>query len=114
MKLRDDTSDKTPTIKPEKFAPAKWRDFAKAFPMYLSGFKGAQHATLDYIIRPNIDAGHVHANSRVESLYDHPLTGRHYTKNNHKVYRLLANPLSDSEGMSWIEEFETLQNGRAA
>ena len=125
MKLREDTSDKTPTIKPDKFTPAKWRDFSKAFPMYLSGFKGAQYAPLDYIIRPVLTeddeeslASHntftIGIEPRQKDLYNYPVEGRHFTEDNHEVYRLLADLVSGSEGMSWIEEFEMSQNGRAA
>ena len=114
MKLRKDTSDQTSSIKPDKFTPAKWRDFERLFPMYLSGFKGAQHASLEYILRPAIPPDHVHLEQRVQELYDYPLTGRHFTEDNHATYRLLADLLAGTEGMSWIEAFQSSQNGRAA
>ena len=113
MKLRTDMADVTSSIKPDKFTTTTWRDFEKLFPMYLSGFKGSQHTSLEYILRPNVPLGHVLPNQRTRDLYNYPLAGRNYTEDNHAVYRLLADLVAGTQGMSWIEAFQTSQHGRA-
>ena len=51
MHLHKETSQETPSIKPEKLDPMKWPNWSKQFITYLSNLQGAQHSPLDYVVR---------------------------------------------------------------
>ena len=114
MKRREEDKSEAPQIKPDKFKPKQWKVWAKQFDVYLSNHKGAQFCPLDYIIRPVVPAGHIHANAREAALYQYPLTGPHFREDNMQVYRMLSDLVSGTEGESWINEFNRAQHGRNA
>ena len=113
MNTKEDQQD-APDIKPEMFKPDKWYEFNKFFPMYLSHHSGRQHATLDYVIRDDVPAGHVHGTPREQQLYSYPHAGNAYKEDNKTVYRILANLVQGTDGFTWIESFHGGQDGRAA
>ena len=50
MRLRDETQQEAPSIKPDKFSPNQWTEQSKHFTTYISHTKGIQYAPLDYVI----------------------------------------------------------------
>ncbi|MHA7927588.1 MAG: hypothetical protein ACX936_20475 [Marinobacter sp.] len=115
MKRREEDQQEAPSIKPEAFKPNNWKIWSKKFDTYLSNHKGAQYAPLDYVIRPEpLEPGHVHTTQRERDLYNYPLTGPLFREDNAQVYRMLSDLVMDTDGGTWIQDYDRAQNGRAA
>ena len=112
MEIKAET-DKAPEIKPEILKEEIWEDWSREFPTYLSHIIGKQQAPLDYVIRPEIQPGHVFQTLREQELYTYPLTGPFFHEDNKAVYRLLSDRVRDQPA-TWIQPYQASQNGRAA
>ena len=112
MEIKAET-DKAPEIKPEILKEEIWEDWSREFPTYLSHIIGKQQAPLDYVIRPEIQPGHVFQTLREQELYTYPLTGPFFHEDNKVVYRLLSDRVRDQPA-TWIQPYQASQNGRAA
>ena len=78
---------------------------------------GASGAPLAYVTRATVEA------QDYEQLYDFdsremiaraPHTPPYYTKDNAEVWSVIRHVMYDTEGWSWISQFERARNGRAA
>jgi hypothetical protein len=47
-------------------------------------------------------------------MYQLPLTGKAYSMDNKSVYHLLKNFLVNTSGWTWIEPYDTMENGHRA
>jgi hypothetical protein len=47
-------------------------------------------------------------------MYQLPLTGEAYSMDNKSVYHLLKSFLVNTSGWTWIEPYDTMENGRRA
>ena len=107
----DEEADADTGIKPEKLDPTDWDFWELQFSTYLSHVKGAQGAPLDYVIRPEVDEEYVFSSTREAELYEYPLRGELYRKDNRRVFRLLQDLLKPTEH-TWIQTHLASQNGR--
>ena len=115
MRIREETTQEPPLIKPDKFSEDKWTSWKLQFVTYLSHIQGIQFALLDYVIRTEPPPGPLATMSqRDRELYRYPLNGRHYNLDNMMVYRLLSNVVSGTLGYTWIRDLDRSKNGRAA
>ena len=114
MRIRDDGHSEAPSIKPDKFQTEKWTSWSKQFMTYLSHITGQQFAPLDYVIRQEPRPLGEMLTERQRALYSYPLRGRHFNLDNQLVFRLLSDLVSDTNGYTWIANFEQGQDGRAA
>ena len=78
----DEEADGDTGIKPDKLDPKDWDFWELQFSTYLSHVRGAQGAPLDYVIRPEVDEEYVFASTREKELYEYPLRGKLYHKDN--------------------------------
>ena len=109
----DEEADSDTGIKPDKLDPKDWDFWELQFSTYLSHVKGAQGAPLDYVIRPEVDEDYVFSSTREQEMYEYPLRGELYRKDNWRVFRLLQDLLKPTEH-TWVQSHLTSQNGRQA
>ena len=109
----DEDADADTGIKPEKLDPTDWDFWELQFSTYLSHVKGAQGAPLDYVIRPGVAEDYIFSSTREAELYEYPLRGELYRKDNRRVFRLLQDLLKPTEH-TWIQTHLASQNGRQA
>ena len=115
MRIREETTQEAPSIKPDKFSEDKWTSWKLQFVTYLSHIQGVQFAPLDYVIRTEPPPGPLATMSQWDrELYRYPLNGRHYNLDNMTVYRLLSDVVSGTLGYTWIRDLDRSQNGWAA
>ena len=51
MRIREETTQEAPSIKPDKLSEDKWTSWKLQFVTYLSHVQGVQFAPLDYVVR---------------------------------------------------------------
>ena len=113
MRIREETTQEAPSIKPDKFSEDKWTSWKLQFVTYLSHIQGVQFAPLDYVVRTEPPPGPLATMSqRDRELYRYPLNGRHYNLDNMTVYWLLSNVVAGTSGYTWIRDHDRSQNGR--
>ena len=71
-----DADTEAPDIKPAKLKEEDWEDWVEELTTYLSHVKGKHGAPIDYVIRPEVPASHVHQTQCEMDLYCYPLTGQ--------------------------------------
>ena len=114
MRIREETTQEAPSIKPDKFCEDKWMSWKLQFVTYLSHVQGVQFAPLDYVVHTEPPPGPLATMSqRDRELYRYPLNGRHYNLDNMTVYRLLSNVVAGTLGYTWISDHDRSQNGWA-
>ena len=109
----EDTTDTSPDIKPDILKEDAWEEWSQEFPTYLSHVSGKQKAPLDYVIRPELEPGHVFATPSEREKYSYPLTGPFFREDNRQVFRLLSDRVKDQPA-TWIQPFQSQQDGRGA
>ena len=115
MRIREETTQEAPSIKPDKFSEDKWTSWKLQFVTYLSHVQGVQLAPLDYVVRTQPPPGPLATMSqRDRELYRYPLNGRHYNLDNMTDYQLLSDVVAGTSGYTWIRDHDRSQNGRAA
>ena len=115
MRIREETTQEAPSIKPDKFSEDKWTSWKLQFVTYLSHVQGIQFAPLDYVVRTEPPPGPLTTMSqRDKELYRYPLNGRHYNLDKMTVYRLLSDVVAGTSGYTWIRDHDRSQNGRDA
>ena len=114
MRIREETTQEAPSIKPDKFSEDKWMSWKLQFVTYLSHVQGVQFAPLDYVVRTEPPPGPLVTMSQHDrELYCYPLNGRHYNLGNMMVYWLLSDVVAGTLGYKWIRDHDRSQNGRA-
>ena len=115
MRIREETTQEAPSIKPDMFSQDKWTSWKLQFVTYLSHVQGVQFAPLDYVVCTEPPPGPLATMSqRDRELYRYPLNGRHYNLDNMTVYRLHNNVVSGTLGYTWIRDHDRFHNGWAA
>ena len=108
-------TDTTPSVKMDKLDPTKWNNWSRHFRTYLSNIQGEHNVSLDCVIRAEPAAIPLATmDPRERGLYDYPLTGDTFRKDNQKTYRLLVELVGGTAGWTWIQAHDRAQNGRAA
>ena len=65
------------------------------------------------MIRPDLAPTHVFASTREQELYSYPLGGPYFKEDNKEVFRLLSDLVKDQPA-TWIQPFQSSQDGRRA
>jgi hypothetical protein len=96
-----------------KFNPDDFETHETAFINLLAQTYGAQGEDLKYIMHDVIIPAEF-VNDAEWHMYQLPLTGKAYSTDNKSVYRLLKSFLINTSGWTWIELYDTMENGRGA
>ena len=96
-----------------KFDPEDFETYETAFINLLAQTYGAQGANLKYVVRDTVVPA-VFADDAERRVYQLPLVGEAFDMDSKSVYRLLKSFLVNTPGWTWIESFDTTENGRGA
>jgi hypothetical protein len=96
-----------------KFNPNDFKTHETAFINLLAQTYGAQGKNLKYIVRDVIIPAEF-VDDAERHMYQLPLTGKAYSMDNKLVYCLLKSFLINMSGWTWIEPYDTMENGRGA
>ena len=96
-----------------KFDPDDYDTHEDAFLNFLSRSYGVQNESLRYVVRPDeVPAEFV--NDAEERMFSIPLEGAAFDTDNVTVYHKLKAFLIDTAGWTWIEPFNSTQDGHGA
>jgi hypothetical protein len=96
-----------------KFSPDDFETHETAFINLLAQTYGAQGENLKYIMHDVIIPAEF-VDDAEWRMYQLPLTGEAYSTDNKSVYHLLKSFLVNTSGWTWIELYDTMENGRGA
>jgi hypothetical protein len=96
-----------------KFNPDDFETHETAFINLLAQMYGAQGEYLKYIVCDVIIPAES-VDDAERCMYHLPLTGKAYSMDNKSVYHLLTSFLINTSGWTWIEPYDTMENGRRA
>jgi hypothetical protein len=96
-----------------KFNPDDFETHETAFINLLAQTYGAQGENLKYNVRDVISSAEF-VDDAEWHMYELPLTGEAYSMDNKSVYNLLRSFLVNTSGWTWIEPYDTMENGRRA
>jgi hypothetical protein len=96
-----------------KFNPDDFETHETAFINLLAQTYGVQGKNLKYIVRDVVIPAEF-ADDAERCMYQLPLTGEAYSMDNKSVYHLLKSFLLNTSGWTWIEPYDTMENGRGA
>jgi hypothetical protein len=96
-----------------KFNPDDFETHETAFINLLAQTYGVQGENLKYIVRDVIIPAEF-VDDAERHMYQLPLTGEAYSMDNKSVYCLLKSFLVNTSGWTWIEPYDTMENGRGA
>eukprot|EP00590_Aulacoseira_subarctica_P001982 CAMPEP_0172434476 /NCGR_PEP_ID=MMETSP1064-20121228/70650_1 /TAXON_ID=202472 /ORGANISM="Aulacoseira subarctica , Strain CCAP 1002/5" /LENGTH=399 /DNA_ID=CAMNT_0013182703 /DNA_START=1909 /DNA_END=3109 /DNA_ORIENTATION=- len=114
------TNGKDTNKEPEKFngKPTKWKQWKNEFEGHLSQITGSSGDTpLVYITRDDDEITEDEYNELegpMKKVYDAPLQGYHFDKDNYLVFQKLRNQLSGGLAETHLSDFERSGNGHAA
>lgn len=102
---------------PEKFKPHSlrgWATFFREIENYLASIRGETNVPLSYIIKKDRNPRDLPPTNPTEQLiWNAPLTGSSFKEDNHAVYQIICDGVSDTDGWTWIKEVQN-ENGRLA
>jgi hypothetical protein len=96
-----------------KFNPDDFETHETAFINLLAQTYGAQGENLKYIMRDVIIPAEFVDDAK-RHMYQLPLTGEAYSMDIKSVNHLLKSFLVNTSGWTWIEPYNTMENGRGA
>jgi hypothetical protein len=96
-----------------KFNPDDFETHETAYINLLAQTYGAQGENLKYIVRDVIIPAEF-VDDAEQCMYQLPLTGEAYSTDNKSVYHLLKSFLINTSGWTWIEPYDTMENGHGA
>jgi hypothetical protein len=96
-----------------KFNPNDFETHETAFINLLAQTYGAQGENLKYIVRDVIIPAEFVDDAK-QRMYQLPLTGKAYSMDNKSVYHLLKSFRVIMSGWTWIEPYDTMENGHRA
>jgi hypothetical protein len=96
-----------------KFNPDDFETHETVFINLLAQTYGAQGENLKYIVRDVVIPAEF-VDDAEWRMYQLPLTGKAYSMDNKSVYHLLKSFLVNTSGWTWIELYDTMENGRRA
>ena len=107
-------SKKAPSMKDiMKFNPDRYKLCEDAFLNVLSQTIGASSEPLRYVVCDKMPPEELQ-NDDEERMYQLPHEGKGYNKDNQTVYLKLKEYLIDTNGYTWISDYNRSDNGRAA
>jgi uncharacterized membrane protein YgcG len=93
-----------------KFNPEDFKTHETVFINFLAQMYGVQGENLKYIMCDVIIPAEF-VDDAEWRMYQLPLTGKAYSMDNKSVYRLLKSFLVNMSGCTWIEPYDTTENG---
>jgi hypothetical protein len=96
-----------------KFNPNDFKTHETAFINLLAQTYGAQGENLKYIMCDVVIPAEF-VDDAEWRVYQLPLPGEAYSMDNKSVYCLLKSFLINTSGLTWIEPYDTMENGRGA
>jgi hypothetical protein len=109
----DDGKESVSLSNLDKFDPLDFEKHDKAFLNLLSTRSGNIGESIRYVVRDDTPPN-VFVNETERRMYQFPLHGVPFAKDNAQVYRLLNAFLINTPGHCWIEEFDRTEDGRGA
>ena len=91
-----------------------WDAWQIAFLNKLSATMGAAKAPLSYVVRPDIDASYVFEDDDKERMYQMPLAGKNFKRDNKLVYSMLKAACVKTDAWTWIQDHDKSASGRQA
>jgi hypothetical protein len=96
-----------------KFNPNDFETHETAFIKLLAQMYGAQIENLKYIVRDVVIPAEF-VDDAEQCMFQLPLTGEAYSMDNKSVYHLLKSFLINTSDWTWIEPYDTMENGSRA
>lgn len=91
-----------------------WDAWQIAFINKLSATPGAAKVPIVYVVRPDVDDAYVFEDDEEERMYQMPLTGENFKRDNKLVYNMLKAACVKSDAWTWIQDHDKSANGRKA
>jgi hypothetical protein len=116
-KAEADSSTGAAVSAPAKFESARWITWHLKFMNFLRFTMGCAKIPLYYLVRERElnPADIAQLNTPVEQkIYQAPLVGANFARDNRSLWGLLKDKLLDSPAWPWISAYSTSENGRAA
>jgi len=102
---------------PDKFQPHSlrgWSSFNRDLENYLSGLRGISGVPLIYVIREERAVVGAHVEDDIDKLIClAPLQGPTYLEDKRRVYRIIRDAVSGTDGWIWIQDVKN-EDGRLA
>ena len=93
---------------------AGWDAWQIAFVNKLSATTGAAKVPIVYVIRASTDADHVYEDDDEQRMYQMPLAGENFKRDNKLVYNMLKGACVKTDAWTWIQDHDKSANGRKA
>jgi hypothetical protein len=91
-----------------------WDTWQIAFTNKLSATMGAAKVPLAYVIRTDIGANYEYEDDEEVRMYQMPLTGENFKRDNKLVYAMLKAACIKTDAWTWIQDHDKSANGRKA
>jgi hypothetical protein len=91
-----------------------WTDAKESFDNKLEATFGANDAPLSYIARDEVPDDYEYADDQERLKYEIQHQGQAYIIDNRRVFRMLKEWLTGTDGWTYIREFDRMQDGRRA
>jgi len=102
---------------PNKFQPHSlwgWSSFNRDLENYLSGLRGISGVPLIYVIREERAVVGAHVEDDIDELIRlAPLQGPTYLEDKRRIYRIIRDAVSGTDGWIWIQDVKN-EDGRLA
>ena len=91
-----------------------WDAWQIAFVNKLSATLGAAKVPIVYVVRQDIDEDYIFDDEEEERMYQMPLEGENFKRDNKLVYNMLKAACIKSDAWTWIQDYDRTANGRKA
>jgi hypothetical protein len=91
-----------------------WEAWQIAFMNKLSATMGAAKIPVANIVRPDVEGPYVFDDEEERHMYQMPLAGENFKRDNKLVYNMLKAACVKSDAWTWIQDHDKLANGRKA
>jgi hypothetical protein len=75
---------------------------------------GAAKVPVAYIVRPDVEGTYVFDDEEERRMYQMPLAGENFKRDNKLVYNMLKAACVKSDAWTWIQDHDKSANGRKA
>ncbi len=93
---------------------AGWDAWQIAFMNKRSATMGAAKVPVVYVVRTDVDDSYVFDDDEERRMYQMPLTGENFKRDNKLVYNMLKAACVKSDAWTWIQDYDKNANGRKA
>jgi hypothetical protein len=98
-------------IDPDRYqTDAGWDAWQIAFMNKLSATMGAAKVPVVYVVRTDVDDLYVFDNDKERHMYQMPLTGENFKRDNKLVYNMLKAACVKSDAWTWIQDYDKNAN----